>query len=69
MVSSHIFSFNPDCCSLTVVMRLLRFWKARKRGERLMGVHMLLLDEKIWLQRRSVLDLSPKGFTVNLKLM
>ncbi|KAG2262321.1 hypothetical protein Bca52824_069400 [Brassica carinata] len=32
-------------------MRLQRFWKAqniKKRGE-LMGVHMILVDEKIWL--------------------
>ncbi|KAL0736830.1 hypothetical protein Bca4012_013040 [Brassica carinata] len=51
MVSCHIFlsNLNPGCFSLTVVMHLQRFWKAqniKKRGE-LMGVHMILLDEKI----------------------
>ncbi|CAG7866366.1 unnamed protein product [Brassica rapa] len=53
MVSSHIFLFNlnPGCCSLTVVMCLLHFWEAQsvKKKGKLMGVHMLLLNEKIWL--------------------
>ena len=42
---------KPERCTQTVVTRLLRFWEARnvrKAGE-LMGVHMLLLDDQVYV--------------------
>lgn len=47
-----------------VVARLLRFWEARnvKKGGELMGVDMLLLDEKV----NSQLHIIPRRFSIHI---